>query len=53
MNKLISIHKEKDPINGLKELDKFYSDYFEKCQKKLLAHNNCKIVVFSSNHRPF
>jgi hypothetical protein len=36
INELIPIYKEKDPINGLKELDKLYSDYFEKCQIKIV-----------------
>jgi hypothetical protein len=35
MNELIPIYKEKDPLTGLKELDKLYSNCFEKCQKKL------------------
>jgi hypothetical protein len=37
INELISIHKEKDPTTGLKELDKLYSDYFEKCQGKIIS----------------
>jgi hypothetical protein len=37
INELISIHKEKDPTTGLKELDKLYSDYFEKCQEKIIS----------------
>ena len=37
MNELIPIYKEKDPITGLKELDKLYSNYFEKCQKKIIS----------------
>ena len=37
MNELIPIYKEKDPITGLKELDKLYSDYFEKCQEKIIS----------------
>jgi hypothetical protein len=53
INELISIHKEKDPTTGLKELDKLYSDYLKNARKKLLVHNNCKIVIFSSNHLLF
>ena len=37
INELISIHKEKDPTTGLKELDKLYSDYFEKFQEKIIS----------------
>ncbi len=37
INELISIHKEKDPTTGLKELDKLYSNYFEKCQEKIIS----------------
>lgn len=37
INELISIHKEKDPTTGLKELDKLYSDYFEECQEKIIS----------------
>jgi len=37
MNELIPIYKEKDPLTGLKELDKLYSNCFEKFQKKIIS----------------
>ncbi len=37
INELISIHKEKDPATGLKELDTLYSNYFEKFQEKIIS----------------